>query len=256
MRGKSSGIGFQITPVDGGRLAVPAPPVAVGLHHEPVVLHPLDEAVGAACRSACAPAPWRPSSVAKRAGRICAPIWAMRTGIRGSGFLVTIADRGRARPPARPRSSRSPTCTTVLPRIEVALDRRLDVLGGERRAVVELHARPQRELPRGVVHALPGGGQARLQLERGVPAGERVVEVVEVVDGEDLRAAAGVHGGRVGRRGEHELRPALGGGRRAGGDGRERPATARKRRRVQGVVIASVSLCAGRARRAARRPPG
>ena len=41
------GDGLPDHPLDGGRLALPAPPVAIGLHHEPLVLHPFHEAIGA-----------------------------------------------------------------------------------------------------------------------------------------------------------------------------------------------------------------
>src|SRR2546422_9821332 len=80
-----------------------------------------------------------------------------------------------------------------LARYEIALERGPDVLGGQRRAVVELDARAQGELPRGLVDVLPRGGEPGLELERGIPSRERVVEVDEVVDGEDLRSAPGIH---------------------------------------------------------------
>src|SRR5207237_5901972 len=70
---------------------------------------------------------------------------------------------------------------------------RLDVLGRQRCAVVELDALAQRELPGRLVDVLPRGGQARLQAQRIVPAGERIIEVVEVVHGQDLRAPARIH---------------------------------------------------------------
>src|SRR5207245_10084661 len=80
-----------------------------------------------------------------------------------------------------------------LARLKIALEGCLDVLGRQRRAVVELDALAQGELPGRLVDVFPGGRQARLQAQRIVPARERVVEVVEVVHGQDLRAPTRIH---------------------------------------------------------------
>src|SRR3990172_9794415 len=70
---------------------------------------------------------------------------------------------------------------------------------------------------------LPGERPARAgsSLARGVrrsrPAGQGVVEVDEVVDRQELGRAPRVHGGRLGRLGDHDL-GGLDHGRRAGGE--------------------------------------
>jgi len=113
MRGKSSGIGFQTTRSIAGGL--PSQP------HQSRLASITSRSSFTHSTKRYAPVPtgrrassFTPSSVVRRAGRICAPICARRTSSSGSGFFVTIrmvvgfatwTDSIVAKP----------ACTTVLP---------------------------------------------------------------------------------------------------------------------------------------------
>jgi hypothetical protein len=70
----------------------------------------------------------------------------------------------------------------LLGRVQHAIEGRLDVLGGERGAVVELDALAELHLPRGVVQRLPGGGEVRPHLARLEVPRRQVVEDVVAQD--------------------------------------------------------------------------
>ena len=148
-------------PLDRGRLAAPAPPFPVGLHHQPVVLHPLDESVGAGADGLAGQL--LGALVAGEARRIDVAAH-LRHAHRHQRIGLLGGDaEGRGVDDLRPpRWSRSRTVTTVLPRHEVALVDGLHVLGRERRAVVELHARPRGVTSQVVsLTALPGAWPGR-----------------------------------------------------------------------------------------------
>ena len=102
-------------------------------------------------------------------------------------------------------------------RILRVLERRLDRLGVERLAVVELDALTQRELPGGVVDDLPSGGEHRPGLEGlGVAVEQAIVDVLEHVVGRPVHDRRREHRARLGPEADHDLLAAAlrpGGGR-------------------------------------------
>ena len=91
-------------------------------------------------------------------------------------------------------------------RVLDVVHRRLDALGVEGLAVVELHARAQRELPRRVVHDLPGGGQHGDRLVGlGVPVHQPVVHVLDHVVGGPVHDGVRQERARLGGEGDHDL---------------------------------------------------
>src|SRR5262249_4859209 len=76
-------------------------------------------------------------------------------------------------------------------------DREHDVVGGEGRAVVELHVGPELEAHRGGVDGLPREREAGLDLQVLAARGERLVHVVEVRVGEALVVRVRVERGDV-----------------------------------------------------------
>jgi len=135
MRGKSSGIGFQITRSIAG--AFPSSPTnRVGLHHEAFVLHPLDEPVGA--RAHRTPRQLFHAVLGREAGRQDLGAH-LRHPDEEERIRLLRADADRGRVHDLDRLDRGkPRLHDGLARQEVSLERGLDVLHGERRAVVEL----------------------------------------------------------------------------------------------------------------------
>src|SRR5947207_2551664 len=176
----------------------------VGIHHEPLVLHPFHEAIGARADRAARQLLDAVVGGEARGQDLRAHLGHAHRDER-VGLLGDDANHGRVGD-LDGLDGREARRHHRLARLQVPLERGLDVLGGERRPVVELHALPERELPRRLVDVLPRGGEPRLELERGVPPRQRVVEVDEVVHGEDLGRAPRIHGGGLGRLRDHEVR--------------------------------------------------
>ena len=145
----------------------------------------------------------------------------MRTAMSGSGFLVRMRIVSGFTTCTASMVVK-PGVTTVLPDCMLRSSVALTSSAVNGRAVVELDAGAQRELPGRLVDRLPGGRESRLELERRVPARQRVVEVDEVVDRQDLGRASRVHGGRLGGLGDDDL-AGLGRARRGGCQQEDRP---------------------------------
>src|SRR5207244_2342118 len=91
-------------------------------------------------------------------------------------------------------------------RIERVVERRLDRLGGERLAVVELDALAQRDTPRRVVDDLVARGQHRHRLEGlGITVEQPVVDVLEHVVGRPVHDRHRQHRPRLGAEADHDL---------------------------------------------------
>jgi hypothetical protein len=57
------------------------------------------------------------------------------------------------------------------------LDGEHDIVGGERRSVVELHSGTQLEAPRPCIHRLPGHRQRGLELEVAIASDQRLIDL-------------------------------------------------------------------------------
>src|SRR5437016_3177961 len=141
-------------PVDRRRPALPAPPVAVGLHHEPLVLHPLHEAVRA--RAHGPPRQLLHALLGREARREDLSSHLRQTHEQQRIGLLRHDTTGRRVRDLDRLDRREARRRDGPARNQVALERRPDVLRRQRHAVVELHPLAERELPRGVVHVLPG----------------------------------------------------------------------------------------------------
>ncbi len=85
-----------------------------------------------------------------------------------------------------------PVLGRLLRLVDDPVERVLHVLGGERVAIVKLHALPDLELPLGVGQRLPRGRDGGLELELGVPVQEGVEHVDVDEDAHPLEVHVGV----------------------------------------------------------------